>query len=42
MMAADRLSHLPLWEAAVQARSAEMVAQGLGVLGVAGGPGFAS
>lgn len=41
-MAADRRCHLPLWEAAVQARPAEVLAQGLGIFGVAGGPGLAS
>jgi DNA-binding XRE family transcriptional regulator len=41
VVAADRLGHLPLQEAAVQARPAEVLAQGLGIFGV-GGPGFAS
>jgi hypothetical protein len=41
VVAADRRCHLPLREAAVEARPAEVLAQGLGVLGVAG-PGFAS
>jgi len=41
-MAADRRCHLALWEAAIQARPAEVLAQGLGIFGVAGGPGFAS
>ena len=40
-MAADRRCHLPLWKAAVEARLAEVLAQGLGIFGVAG-PGFAS
>ena len=42
LRAADRRCDLPLWEAAVQARPAEVLAQGLGIFGVAGGPGFAS
>ena len=40
-MAADRRGHLPLWEAPVEARPAQVLAQGLGILGVAR-PGFAS
>jgi hypothetical protein len=42
VVAADRRCHLPLWEATVQARPAEVLAQGPGIFGVAGGPGFAS
>jgi hypothetical protein len=42
VVAADRLGHLPLWEARVEAGSLQVLAHGLGVLGVARGPGFAS
>ena len=36
MVAADHLGHLPLWEAPVEARPAEVLAQGLRVRRVAG------
>jgi hypothetical protein len=36
MVAADHLGHLPLWEAAIEADSAEVFAQGTGVFRVAG------